>query len=88
MIFNNNNNKKVDLNIQLTALLGAMGGILGVYLGFSFIAIFELIEVISRYLMCSSNKPTTKKKSNEKVIKKDSSTKVNTISSTTTKKAF
>ncbi|CAG2184205.1 unnamed protein product, partial [Oppiella nova] len=28
----------------LTALLGAIGGILGVYLGFSFIAIFELIE--------------------------------------------
>jgi len=73
----------MEFIIQLTALLGAIGGILGVYLGFSFIAIFELIEVISRYLMCSSsNKP--KKES----TKKDSSAKVHTISTATTKKAF
>ena len=68
----------------MTALLGGIGGILGVYLGFSFIAIFELIEVISRYLMCGSEK-TGKQKS----VKKTKVSKVvNTISTTPIKKAF
>ena len=72
----------------MTALLGGIGGILGVYLGFSFIAIFELIEVFSRYLMCGSEKTSKNKSIKQKNKTKPNATKVNTISTTPIKKAF
>lgn len=38
----------------LTTLLGGIGGILGVYLGFSFMALFEVIDLFARVFCCSN----------------------------------
>jgi hypothetical protein len=39
--------------------VGAIGGILGVYLGFSFLAIYEFVEILIRsgYLLCFLPRP-------------------------------
>lgn len=71
----------------MTGLLGAIGGILGVYLGFSFIAIFELVEVISRGILCRGHKKKEVKASPAEKITNQSS-KVHTVSKTTTKKGY
>ncbi|KAJ6225061.1 hypothetical protein RDWZM_003606 [Blomia tropicalis] len=39
----------------LTTLLGGIGGILGVYLGFSFLALIELFDVFGRTICCNSS---------------------------------
>ena len=43
---------------QLTTLLGGIGGILGVYLGFSFLALFELFDVFGRTLFARTGSAT------------------------------
>lgn len=51
--------------LQLTTLLGGIGGILGVYMGFSFLALFELFDVFGKFLCCSSE--TTRNESLEQL---------------------
>lgn len=43
---------------QFTTLLGGIGGILGVYMGFSFMALFELIDIFGRSFSCCGKKDT------------------------------
>lgn len=79
------------LNIarQLTALLGSIGGIFGVYLGFSFLAIYEMAEVLIRGTLCysSSSEDDNEAEVEEIDIKKKKNAKI-FATKTSAKKAF
>lgn len=78
------------LNIarQLTALLGSIGGIFGVYLGFSFLAIYEMAEVLIRGTLCYSSSSEDNEAEVEEIdIKKKKNAKI-FATKTSAKKAF
>lgn len=49
----------------VTTLLGAIGGILGVYMGFSFLALFEVFDLFGRVFCCIV--PPSSSSSNERI---------------------